>query len=233
VFDQQRFMTTIAEFAPLLLSTYDVETVLGELTGDITAVLGLRGSGVTLARDGLMEFATAVPDDVAELERTQHLTQSGPCIDAFRSGQVVAVDDLTSEAERWPAYCEVAASLDIASVAGVPLSLADRSVGALNLCADGPREWESADLDAAKVMAAMATGFLINAAKLHQQTELTAQLQGALDSRVVIEQAKGIIASHSQVSVDAAFDRIRRHARDHQASVHDVAAAIVGLGLRV
>jgi len=178
VFDRRRFITTIAEFAPLLLSTYDVKTVLGELTGNTTAVLGLRGSGVTLARDGLMEFATALPDDVAELERTQYLTQSGPCIEAFRTGEVVAADDLTAEAERWPAYCEVTASLDMVSVAGIQLSLAESSVGALDLYADGPREWESADLDAAKVRAAMATAFLITASKLHQQTELTAQLRG-------------------------------------------------------
>jgi hypothetical protein len=147
VFRRRRFITTIAEFAPLLLSTYEVETVLGELTGNTTAVLGLRGSGVTLARDGLMEFATALPDDVAELERTQYLTQSGPCIEAFRTGEVVAADDLTAEAERWPAYCEVAASLDMVSVAGIQLSLAESSVGALDLYADGPREWESADLE--------------------------------------------------------------------------------------
>jgi len=233
MYDHSLFITTLSNFTRTLLTPYDVDTALGELGNSLTAVLGLAGSGVTLAKDGKLELATTVSPRIAELEKVQTNSQAGPCMDAFQTGEVVAVSDLSEVSDRWPEYCVVAKRLGMISVAGIPMSLQDEAVGAVNLYADGPRDWSKEDLDVAVAMAAMATGYLVNASKLHQQEQLNEQLQQALGSRVIIEQAKGVIASTNGVSVDEAFLRIRRHARSHNAAVRAVAEAIVNVGLRV
>jgi AmiR/NasT family two-component response regulator len=96
-----------------------------------------------------------------------------------------------------------------------------------------PREWSEEDLAAASVLADVATSYLVNASKLHQQQQLNEQLTTALESRAVIEQAKGITAGDAGVSVQEAYHRIRRHARNHNTSLRAVAEAVVNLGLRV
>jgi GAF domain-containing protein len=119
--------------------------------------------------------------------------------------------------------------LSIAGVAAVPMRLADQVIGALNLYDAGPREWSDPDIAIAGVLADMAT----SASKLRQQEQLSEQLQHALESRVVIEQAKGITAFQHSVSIDEAYQLIRGHARNNNASLRAVAEAIVSAGLHV
>jgi GAF domain-containing protein len=233
MYDHSLFLRTLSEFSARLLSPYDVDDVLRELMQRLTDVLGLDGSGVALAQSGRLEFTTAVPDRLAELERAQIEHQSGPCMDAYRSGEVVAIPDLESERGRWPHYCAVAERLGLASVAGIPMRLSGTAIGALNLYGVGARSWPPEDLAAAVVMADMATNYLVNASKLRQQEQLNEQLQRALDSRVIIEQAKGIVASEHDTTVDQAFNLIRSYARNHNGAVRSVAEAIVHLGLKI
>ena len=231
MYDHARFVETLSGFARTLVGPYDVDRVLGELTEHVTAVLGLVGSGVTIVRDGRPRLASAVDPAAVDLEQTQQDHQRGPCMDAIRSGEVVVVD-LQQQRERWPEYVDVAAEHAVHSVAVIPLTLASETIGALNLYA-GHRDWSAEDLLAARVLADMATGYLVNASKLDQQRQLNEQLQSALERRFVIEQAKGITANAHGMDVEAAFDAIRRHARNHNASIHIVAEAIVHAGLRV
>ncbi|GAB3763517.1 GAF domain-containing protein [Nocardioides ginsengisegetis] len=231
--DRRMFLQALSDFAHALIAPYDVEVVLGELTGHVTAVLGLAGSGVSLVQDGQLHFANAVNPAAIDLEQAQHDHRTGPCLDAIRTGEVVAIADLTDLGERWPEYVAVARRHGVSSVAGIPLTLVDATVGALDLYSHEPREWSAEELLTARVFADMATAYLVNASKLDQQRQLTEQLQRALDQRVVIEQAKGITAHAHGTGVDTAFALIRRHARDHNASVRVVAEAIVHAGLRV
>lgn len=110
---------------------------------------------------------------------------------ACYTGAVVAVAHLARKSDGWDAYRAVATELGIGAVAGVPMSLGGQVVGALNLYASGVRDWSEQDLAAVQVLADMCTGLLINASQLRQQEQLSEQLQQALHSRVVIEQAKG------------------------------------------
>lgn len=110
---------------------------------------------------------------------------------ACYTGEVVAVADLARTSDGWDAYRSVATELGVGAVAGVPMSLGGQVVGALNLYASGVRDWSEQDLAAVQVLADMCTGLLINASQLRQQEQLSDQLQQALHSRVVIEQAKG------------------------------------------
>jgi len=121
----------------------------------------------------------------------------------------------------------------VAGVAGIPMRLADKVIGSLNLYSTEPREWSDEDIAVAAVLADVATSYLVNASKLRQHEQLSEQLQHALESRVVIEQAKGITAQQQGITVDQAYQRMRRHARSHNASLRAVAEAIVGVGLQV
>jgi GAF domain-containing protein len=233
VYDQRLYVKTLSEFAGVLVSPYEVHTALETLTDRVRDVLDLAGSGVSLARGDRLEFSTAFGSAVAEIERTQERTQVGPCVTAFRSGQTIAVPDLTREHDRWPDYAATAARANIAAVASLPMKLGEQTVGALNLYARGTRDWSEEDLAAAQVMADMATVYLINADRLHQQVALNTQLQIALDSRIVIEQAKGALAAKDQITPDAAFERLRSHARSRRAPIRSVAEDVVANRLEI
>lgn len=231
--DQTLLLRTLSRFAQALPQAYDIEAALPDLTDSIVAVLGVSGCGVTLATKGRLEFAMAIGVPYDALERVQVQFQAGPCHDAFHHGQPVAVRDLEQILDQWPEYCRAALAAEVHAVAGIPMSLAGQPVGALNLYNNEPHDWTVEELAAAQVFADVATGYVVNASKVRQLEQLTEQLQHALDARVVIEQAKGIIARHNDITVDAAFERIRRHARSVNAPVRAVAEAIVAVGLRL
>jgi GAF domain-containing protein len=231
MYDHALFVRTLSDFTRLLLTPYDVSTALAELADRVSEVLGLLGSGVSLARDGRLEFDTVYGAGVAAIERVQQEVQAGPCVTAFQTGEVVVVTDIEVDRLRWPEYTRAASAAGVTSVASIPLQLGDRAVGALNLYARGRRDWSSDDVAAAVVLADMATACLINASHHRQQVELTRQLQHALDSRVVIEQAKGILAGRRNISPEKAFTIIRAHARSRHATVSAVAEGVIHLGL--
>ena len=234
MYDQPLFLQTLSRFAVVLPGRYDLEATLTELTESLTSVLGLSGSGVTMADEGgRLRFVTAVSQASGDLERNQELQQAGPCRDAFDTGEVVRVTDVRKESSRWPEFSATAARLSVAGVAGIPMRLADKVIGALNLYSSEAREWTDEDIAVAGVLADVATSYVVNASKLRQQEQLSEQLQQALESRVIIEQAKGITAQQKSVSVDDAYQMIRRHARNNNASLRVVAEAIVAVGLHV
>ena len=233
MYDQPLFLQTLSRFAVVLPARYDLEAALSELTESVTAVLGLCGSGVTMAEDGRLRFVTAVSQASGELERSQQEQQAGPCRDAYGTGEVVRVDDVRAESTRWPEFSAIATRLGVAGVAGIPMRLDDQIIGTLNLYSPEPREWSDEDIAVAGVLADVATSYVVNASKLRQQEQLSEQLQEALESRIVIEQAKGITAQQNSVSIDQAYQLMRGHARNNNASLRLVAEAIVAVGLHV
>jgi GAF domain-containing protein len=233
MYDQPLFLQTLSRFAVILPARYDLEAALSELTESVTVVLGLCGSGVTMANDGRLRFVTTVTEASAELERDHARQHPCPCRDAYATGEVVLVTDLRQESTRWPEFAATSARLSLAAVAAIPMRLDDQIIGALNLYSTDPRQWSDVDISVAKVLADVATSYVVNASKLRQQEQLSEQLQDALESRVVIEQAKGITAYKNAVTVDQAYQRMRGHARNNNASVRAVAEAIVAVGLLV
>jgi GAF domain-containing protein len=235
VYDQSLFLQTLSRFAVVLPARYDLPEALSELTENVTGVLGLRGSWVTLADAEGLHLVAAMSQAWAALERDhEHLHPFPcPCRDAYSGGEVVRVTDVRQETSRWPEFSASATRGSIAGIAAVPMRLADQIIGALNLYSAGPREWSDEDMAVAAVLADVATSYVVNASKLRQQQQLSEQLQGALQSRVVIEQAKGIIAEQHSVTIDEAYQLIRSHARNNNASLRAVAEAIVSVGLKV
>lgn len=227
MYDHKLYLNVLGEFTATLLAPYEVDAVFDELVHRVSDLFGLLGSGVSLARDGRLELHTAVGPGVAEVERAQESGQEGPCATACRTGLTVTVEDLATETHRWPTYCRTAAALSISAVASIPLRLGDRTVGVLDLYGQEPRSWPEEDVGAARVMANMATAYLINASHDRKQVELNDQLQHALDARVAVEQAKGVLAARLGITPDEGFDRLRRYARNRNARLQDVARAVV------
>ncbi|GAB3793971.1 GAF and ANTAR domain-containing protein [Nocardioides ungokensis] len=233
MYDHSLLLRTVSELSGRLLTPHDVDAVPEHVVARLVEVFDLAGAGMALAEAGDLKSTAGCPDVVDALEQIQVAEQTGPCVQAFRTGEVLAIPDLEEYADRWPSYCEAARVRGLGSAVGIPLRLMDQSVGAVGLYGSGRRSWPPEDLEAAVVLADLVTACLVNASKVRQQEQLTEQLQGALESRTVIEQAKGVVAATHEVSIDEAFELIRRHARSHRATVRAVSDAIVSMGLEV
>lgn len=231
--DHPLFLETLSGFAQTLVRPYDVDAVLTDLIQRLSVVLDLSGGGVTLWEKEEPRYVAALNASAAELEHVQSASGQGPCMQAYRTGRLVPVSDLHDMEEEWPAYCAVAREQGVRAAAGVPLVLVGEPIGALNLYSATPRTWSPRDLQVARVLADMATSYLVNASKLDQQRQLNQQLLEALESRVLIEQAKGVVAARRGTTVEVAFELIRKHARQNNSKLHAVAEAIVHAGLRV
>jgi GAF domain-containing protein len=231
--DQTVMIRVLSDFARLLVRDYAISDALHDLVEGATTALGIAGAAVSLARDGTIAYATASPELIAAVERVQEATQAGPCIDAHRRGHPVLVPDLTAEPQRWPALTEAATAAGLVAVAGIPMRLNGTKLGVLDLYDSTRRDWTDEDVNLAGLLAAMATAYVANAHRLNEVRQTAEQLQEALDSRVIIEQAKGVLAGERGISVDKAFELLRSHARKHQVSLRSVADGVVNLRLKV
>jgi GAF domain-containing protein len=153
-------------------------------------------------------------------------------VDAFRSGKPVVVRDLTADPDRWPTLCHAAADVGIVAVAGVPLHADGACLGALDLYERRQHTWTDDEMEAADLLGAFLAAYVINSSRLDVARTTAQRLQEALDTRVVIEQAKGVLAAERGISVDQAFQRLRTHARQNAAPLREIAYAVVHLGLR-
>jgi GAF domain-containing protein len=231
--DQHALIRSFADYARTLSVRYDIGDVLYRLTDQVVEVLDVEGAGVSLADDkGDLRFVTATDERIVRVEERQVTAKQGPCHDAFTSGDRVTSADLDTE-PRWPDYTQEARAQGCRAVAGIPLLAGDQRLGALNLYSLRQREWPADELDIAQVLADMATGYIINARLLSESERVNAQLQHALNSRIVIEQAKGILAERHGVDPAAAFEQLRTYARGHNTKIHDVARAVVEGTLRL
>src|SRR5262249_47470023 len=141
----------------------------------------------------------------------------------------LADGDCTSD---WPRYTARARQRGIRAVAAIPMVIAGEATGVMNLYSASPRQWTPYDLQIATILADIAAGHLARSQESEQQRRTAEQLQRALNSRIVIEQAKGMLAAAQGISIDEAFRTLRKHSRDHNVRIHDVASAVVNLGMR-
>lgn len=232
-FDEELLTSVLSDFAHTLTRRFDVAEVLFRLVEHVTEILRVDGAGVSLVdEEGRLRRVTTVNELTARLESVEEETQEGPCVDAFRRNEVVAVADLAAAGSNWPRWAAEADGLGVAAVLGVPLSVHDRVLGAMNVYSRVQRPWSDGDVRVARVLTDMAASYVANASDLERSRRTAEQLQEALDSRIVIEQAKGVLVAEEHVSVDDAFVILRTHSRNHGASLRDVANAVVHLGLR-
>jgi GAF domain-containing protein len=230
---QDLLLQTLRSFAAVMGRSYEITEMSYELCFRLTDVLGATGAGVSVTdSDGDLKFVTATDEVMVQIEEAQEKSQQGPCVAAFTSQQPVAISNL-AEADKWPAYTTVAQQLGLNAVVGYPLSNNGHRLGALNLYNAEPREWSEDDLDVIGVFADMATAYLVRVSELAESRQLADQLQSALDSRVIIEQAKGILSGDHRISVDEAFERLRQHSQNNNLKLVEVCNAVVNMGLRL
>lgn len=206
--------------------------VLNDLTEQVTAALGVAGTGVSLWESGQCRFAAASDERSAALERLQEAVRVGPCVDSCLTGEAVTVSSLAETSRDWGAYRQAAQEAGIVAVAAIPMCRDGESVGTMDLYDVSARDWSAEDLHVAGILADIAIGYLVQAWELDRQRRLNEQLRTALDSRIVIEQAKGALAAERHISVDEAFKVLRQHARSHSVTLRSVAEAVINLGLR-
>ena len=232
--DIDALLDAVERLAETLTGEYAVSDVLGTLAEQAAGLFAALSAGVVLGRQGGLIDVNATVEAIADLERVAAARDVGPCADAMRSRQLVLVEDLTDDdlAERWPEYVAEAEAAEIRAVAAVPMLAGERVLGVLGVYEGAPRRWAEEEVRAARIMASIAGCYLVHASDLGQERETNEQLRTALESRIVIEQAKGVLAETRGITVEEAFAVLRKHSRDHHAPIHDVAAAVVNLHLR-
>jgi GAF domain-containing protein len=198
------------------------------LTREVTDAFGLAGAGVSLTEGEAMRTVAAQSERAAALELIQQQYAVGPCVESQRTARPVLVADLTDHPRKWKEFTTVAATVGVVSVAAIPIRLGGAGLGVLDLYHDSQHRWTTEEVRLADRLARMAASY---AFELYRARRTTIQLQQALDSRVIIEQAKGMLAERMGITIDAAFGRIRAHSRNHHTPLRTVADAVVQQGL--
>ncbi|PVZ12944.1 GAF and ANTAR domain-containing protein [Actinomycetospora cinnamomea] len=221
-------LTALVGLARTLVSDYDVVDVLDQLTARCVELLDVDAAGLMLAgHDGGLEVMSSSSEQAHQLELHQLRDRQGPCVDAYRTGVGVHADDVAAHGHRWPEFAAHARELGIHGVHALPLRCNERAIGAMNLFTTTPRPFPDADVHAAQALADVATTVVLQHRTLGEAQLITEQLRTALDSRIIIEQAKGALAERGGLSADDAFARMRRHARRHHLKVTAVAQAVM------
>jgi transcriptional regulator with GAF, ATPase, and Fis domain len=219
---------TFVELADNLVADFDLIDFLRLLTDRCVGVLGASAAGVLLAdRDGELRVMAASDEQVRLLELFQLQNDEGPCLDCFRTGAPVSVPDLRAESARWPRFVAQAQLHGFGAVQALPMRLRDEVVGALNLFRATPGPFDPVGTSIAQALADVATISLLQQWSTQRTTVLNEQLQTALNSRVLIEQAKGKLAERHGVDMEQAFSALRRYARAHNRRLSDVARALI------
>jgi GAF domain-containing protein len=220
--------TAFIRLADTLVEDFDLLDALDALAGDCVQLLGITAAGLLLTGpDGALHVIAASSEQTRLLELVQLQRDQGPCLDCYRSGEVVSAIDLAAEAARWPLFAEAALAIGYRSVHAVPMRLRQQVIGALNLFSAeaGPLSAHGAGL--AQALADMATITILQERAMRQSENVASQLQLALVSRVVLEQAKGMLAQRGGLSMEDAFQVLRKYARDRNLGLHDVSRGII------
>jgi GAF domain-containing protein len=213
--------------ADTLASDFDVVDFLHGLSEDSVEILRAEAAGVMLAdpRGGLRLIASS-DERMRLLELFELQDAQGPCLDAFSSGHAVQASAAASRA-RWPVFATRASGEGFRVMCAVPLRVRTHVIGALNLFRGSDEPFTGIEMEIAQAMAEMAAIGLIQERALRERNLLTEQLQAALNSRVAIEQAKGMLAEYLNITVDTAFTLLRNYAREHNRKLSQVASDVV------
>lgn len=227
--DRERQVTeAFVSLASSLANGFDVVELLTGLTEDCVQLLDVASVGLLLA-DGLgdLHVLAASSEATRELEVFQLQRDQGPCRDCYHTGVPVSVPDLAAETDCWPLFAPRALQAGFASVHAVPMRLRETTLGALNLFGTSVGALRNEDLALAQALADVASVALVQDRAMTDRAAVVEQLQLALSSRVVLEQAKGVVAYVGELDMSQAFSALRRYARNHNERLTAVAEAIV------
>lgn len=225
---EQVVMDTFVELADTLVHDYQIGEFLHLLVERCQEILEVDAGGVLLeSSNGALNLAAATSEKMERLEASEMRHSEGPCFEAYRDSKQVVAQDLKATLEQWPHVTQEAMDMGLHSVYAFPLRLRDDCIGALNLYRENPGPFDDNDIQLAQAFADVAAiGILQQRQVLEAQTRAD-QLQGALNTRVVIEQAKGVLAAKTGATPDQAFQALRNHARSSRMNMHKLAVRVV------
>jgi GAF domain-containing protein len=230
----EKLFEAFATLADTLVAGYDVLDLLQALVEYCHDLLDVDAAGILLANaDGDLEVVASTSEASTLVEIMQLDADAGPCLDCFTTRSIVSVPDIDVDAERWPDFRATALAQGINSVYAIPLRLRETIIGTLNLMRNERGELNPYDVRAARALADVATIGILQERSIRDAAAIRVQLQHALSSRIIIEQAKGVVSETSKLSMDAAFGQIRDHARSRQLPLSVVARQLVAGELRL
>lgn len=225
---EQRLAETFVELADTLVAHFDVLEFTHVLASRCVELLDAPAVGLMLVDQHAQLRLMASSDERARvLELFELETDQGPCLECFRTGWQVADPDLREIDERWPRFATMAAAAGYRSIQAIPLRLREETIGVLNLFRLQPGELDDKTLRTAQALADVATIGLLHERTIRHHQVLAEQLQGALNSRVAIEQAKGLLSQRYDVEMPEAFGMLREYSRDTNRKLSEVAADVV------
>jgi GAF domain-containing protein len=226
--DTDLLSDTFVDLADTMVADFDVIDFLHLLTDRTVLLLAASAAGVVLADPrGELRVAAASSEEAGLVELFQLQNDQGPCLDCFRTGRPVSAADLTGPDQRWPRFAQAATQAGFRTVEALPMRLRDQVIGALNLFRAEPDPFETPDLRIAQALADVATIGLLHERNVRRSETVAEQLQAALNSRVMIEQAKGKLAERYGIDMDRAFTMLRDYARNTNQHLTDVARDFV------
>ena len=219
---------SLVELADTLVDDFDVVEMLTRLTDRCVTVLGVSAAGVMLASpSGDLRLVASSSEAMRVLELFELQTQEGPCLDAYRTGKRVGHEDLRADDSRWPQFSMAAMDAGFQSAFALPLRLRERVVGALNLFSFERQPMEEENVLVVQAFADLAAISVVQHRAATETQMINEQLAQALTSRVLIEQAKGVIFERAGVDMAEAFQLLRRYARNNNLHLTAVAQAAI------
>jgi hypothetical protein len=231
--DRERDVTqALVSLASSLADGYDVADLLSNLTADCARLLDVASAGLLLANGrGVLHLLAASSEATEHLELFQLQRAEGPCLDCYMSGTAVLIPDLGEETERWPQFVAGARMAGFVSVHALPMRLHGTALGTLGLFGTTVGALNTDDLRLGQALADVASVSIVQSHAAPDQSTLNQRLQTALASRVIIEQAKGVLAQQGALDMGEAFAVLRRYARDHNLRLSELAQSVVSRSL--
>ncbi len=218
---------TFVELADTLVADFDLIEFLSMLADRCVELIGSAEVGLALAGPQGLQMMTSSSERMRMTEVLELQFEEGPCFECYRMGLPVLNQRLSSADERWPRFAPKARQSGFQTVHAVPLRLRTEVIGAMNVFDTNLRDMTQSEANLLRAFADAATIGILQERTVKQQSDLSVQLQGALNSRIAIEQAKGIVTERLKVDMDTAFAMIRNHARAHSVLLSRVADALV------
>ena len=229
-----RVREAFIELTDTLVTDFDIIDFLDRLATQCIELLDVSACGVLLAdHHGVLNLVAASTEEVRMLELSQLQNAEGPCLDAYHTAQPVQRANLADSDPRWPRFSATARAAGFAAVQALPMRLREQTIGALNLFNTEPGPLDEATIALGQALADAATIGIVHQRAMARHEVIAEQLQAALNSRIVIEQAKGFLAERLGVTVEEAFVTLRDYARSHNRKLTVVADQVISGQLRL
>lgn len=229
---EQRINEAFVKVAGTLMEQYDVVDLLSALVEECTELLDIQAGGLLIANNlGELELIASTSEEVEFVEVMQLAAGAGPCVDCYETGAQVSVGDIEATRGRWPEFEKAALRKGFRAIHATPMRIHGNIIGSLNLLGTRPNVLSDRDAALAQALADVAVIGILQERSLRDVNFVNEQLQLALDTRILVEQAKGVLAQQETLTMDDAFTALRNYSRAHGMSLRVAAQNLINRSL--